>query len=85
MLDRFEKFMERLSRVDIEQFTEHYADLKYFESKTGRRPNETERHSYKNNEAPSSASPRKSGNKDLEDLIKSTDDMVCGQFTLVIE
>ncbi|KAK2584112.1 hypothetical protein KPH14_006553 [Odynerus spinipes] len=32
-LDRFEVFMKRLSDIDIEQFTEHYCDLKYFEAK----------------------------------------------------
>ncbi|XP_012251889.2 5'-3' exoribonuclease 1 isoform X2 [Athalia rosae] len=77
-LDNFEKFMEKLSRVDIEQFTEQYADLKYFESKTGRRPNDTERHSYKNSEGMAETSPKKSGNKELEDLIKSIDDMLLG-------
>lgn len=81
-LDRFEKFMEKLSRVDIEQFAEHYADLKYFESKTGRRPNETERHSYKNSESLADSSPKNTANKDkdLEDLIKSTDEMVRNDF-----
>ncbi|XP_046595171.1 5'-3' exoribonuclease 1 isoform X1 [Neodiprion lecontei] len=77
-LDRFEKLMERLSRVDIEQFAEHYADLKYFESKTGRRPNETERHTYHNSEDASEASAKNPGNKDLEDLIKSTYNMFSG-------
>ncbi|XP_014226840.1 5'-3' exoribonuclease 1 isoform X1 [Trichogramma pretiosum] len=36
-LARFEKFMEKLGQYDMEQFDEIYADLKYFEAKTGRR------------------------------------------------
>ena len=35
-LDRFEKFMDALSQIDIEHFRDHLADLKYFEAKTGR-------------------------------------------------
>lgn len=42
-LPRFEKFMETLAALDMDNFTEHYADLKYFEAKTGRKPNEHER------------------------------------------
>lgn len=75
-LYRFEKFMERLSRLDLKQFNEHYADLKYFESKVGRKPNETERHVYKKPEDKEAASPKKIQNKDLEALIKSTAEMV---------
>lgn len=75
-LDRFEKFMEKLSRLDVEQFNEHYADLKFFESKTGRRPNESERHVYKKSEDGETASPKKIQNKDLEALIKNTTEMV---------
>ena len=41
--ERFEKYLESLRSIDIENFTEHYADLKYFEAKTGRRPNDKER------------------------------------------
>ncbi|KAL6430823.1 hypothetical protein ACFW04_006974 [Cataglyphis niger] len=74
-LDRFEKFMEKLSRLDLEQFNEHYADLKYFESKTGRRPNETERHVYKKSEDDETAFSQKIQNKDLDALIKSTTEM----------
>lgn len=36
-LDRFQKFMEKLSSFDINQFKETYADMKYFESKTNRK------------------------------------------------
>lgn len=42
-LERFEKFMEELASVDTDHFTEQYADLKYFEAKTGRRMNETDK------------------------------------------
>ncbi|XP_063223399.1 5'-3' exoribonuclease 1 isoform X2 [Bacillus rossius redtenbacheri] len=48
-LQGFEKYMEKLSEYDVEQFQETLADLKFFEGKTGRRPNETKRHSYKPN------------------------------------
>jgi len=75
-LDRFEKFMEKLSRLDVEQFNEHYADIKFFESKTGRRPNESERHVYKKSEDSETASPKKTQNKELDVLIKSTTEMV---------
>ena len=68
--------MERLSRLDVEQFNEQYADIKFFESKTGRRPNESERHIYKKTEENESASPKKTQNKDLDALIKSTREMV---------
>lgn len=78
-LDRFEKFMEKLSRLDLEQFNEHYADLKYFESKTGRRPNETERHVYKKSEDDENV-VQKIQNKDLDALIKSTAEMSLGHF-----
>lgn len=42
-LTRFQTFMESLSSIDIEHFSDQYADLKYFEAKTGRRPNDQER------------------------------------------
>ncbi|XP_011151267.1 5'-3' exoribonuclease 1 isoform X2 [Harpegnathos saltator] len=77
-LNRFEKFMERLSRLDVKQFNEHYADLKYFESKTGRKPNEFERHIYKKSEDGEATSPKKIQNKDLDALIKSTAEMSLG-------
>lgn len=79
-LDRFEKFMEKLSRLDLEQFNEQYADIKFFESKTGRRPNESERHVYKKSEDSETASPKKTQNKDLDALIKSTTEMSLGNF-----
>lgn len=42
-LPRFEQFMKSLSEIDMENFQETYADMKYFEAKTGRRYNERER------------------------------------------
>ncbi|CAG4976578.1 unnamed protein product [Colias eurytheme] len=42
-LARFEVFMQELAKIDKEKFQDTYADLKYFEMKTGRRPNMLER------------------------------------------
>ncbi|XP_015607830.1 5'-3' exoribonuclease 1 isoform X2 [Cephus cinctus] len=79
-MERFEKFMEKLSSIDVQQFNEHNANLKYFEAKTGRRPNEYERTSYKkpDNSPEENTTPKKASNKDLEALIKSTNDMLLG-------
>ena len=35
--------MQELAKIDKEKFQDTYADLKYFEAKTGRRPNALER------------------------------------------
>lgn len=77
-LERFEKFMERLSQFDVEQFEEVYADLKYFEAKTGRRPNESERLSLRSSEdfEDFTGASSKSMSKDLANLIKATEDSV---------
>ncbi|XP_052738346.1 5'-3' exoribonuclease 1 [Bicyclus anynana] len=48
-LVRFEIFMQELAKIDKEKFQDTYADLKYFEGKTGRRPNAMERKEYKPN------------------------------------
>ncbi|XP_047520922.1 5'-3' exoribonuclease 1 isoform X3 [Pieris napi] len=48
-LARFEVFMQELAKIDKEKFQDTYADLKYFEMKTGRRPNANERKDYKPN------------------------------------
>lgn len=37
--------MKELASLDKENFQETYADLKFFEEKTGRKPNEMERKS----------------------------------------
>ncbi|GJQ70278.1 putative 5'-3' exoribonuclease [Trypoxylus dichotomus] len=62
-LSRFEKFMESLAAIDLDNFQEQYADIKYFEMKTGRRPNGKQRKSYKLGEW-------KQDNDDSEDLIQ---------------
>ncbi|XP_076236219.1 5'-3' exoribonuclease pacman [Calliopsis andreniformis] len=80
-LDRFEKFMERLSRFDTIQFSEHYADLKYFESKTGRCLTEFDKSNNKkleeNEEIPS---PRKIQDKEFDALLRSAAEMSGGRF-----
>ncbi|XP_068630377.1 5'-3' exoribonuclease 1 [Battus philenor] len=48
-LGRFEVFMQELAKIDKEKFQDTYTDLKYFEGKTGRRPNALERKEYKPN------------------------------------
>ncbi|XP_044577629.1 5'-3' exoribonuclease 1 isoform X2 [Cotesia glomerata] len=80
-LERFEKFMDQLSHIDVERFAETLADLKYFEGKTGRRPNESERTSYrKSKDSPEQLdSPIKTPmNKDLSALIQATDEILLG-------
>ncbi|CAK1604510.1 unnamed protein product [Parnassius mnemosyne] len=48
-LSRFEIFMQELAKIDKEKFQDTYTDLRYFEAKTGRRPNAQERKEYKPN------------------------------------
>lgn len=36
-LERFQKFVDDLSKVDMDNFSETYADLVYFAAKTGRK------------------------------------------------
>lgn len=81
-LERFEKFMVALAAIDKDNFNEQYADLKYFQSKTGRRPNGNERKCYKirNLEAwvpdEDVAPSKKPMSSDLAALIKSTDELL---------
>ncbi|KAJ8687572.1 hypothetical protein QAD02_023366 [Eretmocerus hayati] len=70
-LERFEKFMAKLGEYDLEQFDEIYADLKFFESKTGRRLNESTRSSKSSPD--DSTSPKKT-NKALDALINATEE-----------
>lgn len=78
-LERFEKFMQRLAVIDVEHFAETLADLKYFEAKTGRRPNENERTSYrKSKDSPEHVASQKNTNKELDALIASTDEILLG-------
>ncbi|KAK0166620.1 hypothetical protein PV327_004112 [Microctonus hyperodae] len=90
-LVRFEKFMERLAVTDVEHFTENLADLKYFEGKTGRLPNEIEQTRYNKlnefEESPkntrtisTSQSSPKIMNKDLNALIQMTDEILLGHL-----
>nr|CAD7611839.1 unnamed protein product [Timema genevievae] len=74
-LKRFEKYMESLSSFDLEQFQETNADLKYFEGKTGRRPNEKERHSYKKQIKENGANPSPPETS-LEKLVRESKEMI---------
>ena len=62
--------MGKLAEYDLEQFDEIYADLKYFEAKTGRRLNESERNS---KSSPDENSTPKKTNKALDALIMATE------------
>ncbi|XP_071874436.1 5'-3' exoribonuclease pacman isoform X1 [Bombus fervidus] len=80
-LDRFEKFMERLSRFDTLQFSEYYADLKYFESKIGRSLTETENSNDKRSgSTEETRSPRKMQDKEFDALLRSAADMSTGKY-----
>ncbi|GLG99705.1 5'-3' exoribonuclease 1 [Gryllus bimaculatus] len=128
-LKRFQKYMEKLSAFDINQFRETYADLKYFEGKTGRKLGSKERTVYKNkdgeenkvatlqdiaalvkeagqenpvnsreeaqSDGPNTESPKSDGNgaklggsgkrvlnRELEALIKETEDLLLGSSAL---
>lgn len=70
-LERFEKFMERLSRLDIEQFNEYLTDLKYLENKMGRKFNQYESPMCQNVEDGKNSSPKQI-NKDTQ----ATEEMV---------
>ncbi|XP_044728242.1 5'-3' exoribonuclease 1 isoform X2 [Chrysoperla carnea] len=78
-LERFGKFLNELSSIDTDAFEENYADLKYFEDKTGRRlenfekPKTLEPFSFDNEEAEVTTST--SMKNDLIDLVSATDVM----------
>ncbi|XP_026751467.1 5'-3' exoribonuclease 1 isoform X2 [Galleria mellonella] len=79
-LGRFEIFMQELAKIDKEKFQDVYTDLKYFEGKTGRRPNAMERREYKpNNDETFNVNIEdiKSNKPDdeLQALINATEDM----------
>ncbi|XP_063821107.1 5'-3' exoribonuclease 1 [Ostrinia nubilalis] len=79
-LQRFEIFMQELAKIDKEKFNEVYVDLKYFEAKTGRRPNAQERKQYKpNNDETFNVDVEDIKNNkpddDLQALINATEDM----------
>lgn len=69
-LERFEKFMNKLGNYDMEHFDEIYADLKFLESKTGRRINENE------NLQDGGTSPKRIMNKALSALIMNSESEV---------
>lgn len=69
--------MEKLGHYDVEHFDEIYADLKFFEAKTGRRLNENERNSKSSSDE--TASPKKT-NKALNALIMATQTEVNHHF-----
>lgn len=77
-LDRFEKFMERLSLFDMIQFSDHYADLKYFESKTGRPLTEASDKvsRIKSEGSEETMSPKRLPDKEFEALLRSAAEMV---------
>ncbi|XP_003702478.2 5'-3' exoribonuclease pacman [Megachile rotundata] len=78
-LDRFEKFMERLSSFDILKFSEHYADLKYLEGKMGRPLTETEKVNHRKSESSEqNSSPKKAQDKRFNAFIKAVDEMSIG-------
>ncbi|XP_076630209.1 5'-3' exoribonuclease pacman [Colletes latitarsis] len=75
-LDRFEKFMERLSRFDLLTFSDHWANLKYFESKTGRRLTESDKTDCKKLEDNKEILFSKSAeDKEFDALLRSAADM----------
>ncbi|XP_029050758.1 5'-3' exoribonuclease 1 [Osmia bicornis bicornis] len=78
-LDRFEKFMERLSCFDILKFSEHYADLKYLEGKMGRPLTETDKPNHKKSEGnEQNLSPKKMQDKEFCALLRAAVDMTLG-------
>lgn len=82
-LDRFEKFMERLSRFDILQFSEYYADLKYLESKTGRSLIETEKLNEKKSSNEEIRSPKKVQDKEFDMLLRTAAEMVFKSYLFI--
>ncbi|XP_028162339.1 5'-3' exoribonuclease 1 [Ostrinia furnacalis] len=79
-LQRFEIFMQELAKIDKEKFNVVYVDLKFFEAKTGRRPNAQERKQYKpNNDETFNVDVEDIKNNkpddDLQALINATEDM----------
>ncbi|XP_076684631.1 5'-3' exoribonuclease pacman isoform X2 [Andrena cerasifolii] len=78
-LDRFERFMERLSRFDTLQFAEHYADLKYLESKSERRFTESVRPNRKKlDDGEEVPPPKRAQDKEFDVLLRSIAEMSAG-------
>ncbi|XP_015189014.1 PREDICTED: 5'-3' exoribonuclease 1 isoform X2 [Polistes dominula] len=72
-LDRFEVFMERLSRIDVENFAEYYCDFKYLEAKINKYKNTTSdgQMSLKDDDSSQTCSP----SIKVDDLLKPFVDM----------
>lgn len=87
-LERFGKFLNELSSIDTDAFEENYADLKYFEDKTGRRlenfekPKTLEPFSFDNEETEVTTST--SMKNDLIDLVSATDVMVSNKNSILV-
>lgn len=75
-LDRFEKFMKRLSRLDKLHFSDHYEILKYFESKTGKRFIESDKTCKKLENNEEILSPQRIQDKEFDALLRSAAEMV---------
>ncbi|XP_076181018.1 5'-3' exoribonuclease pacman isoform X2 [Ptiloglossa arizonensis] len=79
-LDRFEKFMKRLSRLDKLHFSDHYEILKYFESKTGKRFIESDKTCKKLENNEEILSPQRIQDKEFDALLRSAAEMSLGEF-----
>ncbi|XP_076757496.1 5'-3' exoribonuclease pacman isoform X1 [Xylocopa sonorina] len=80
-LDRFEKFMERLSKFDMLKFSEYHADVKYLESKTGRPLVENERVNHiKSDSSDGTPSPKRMPDKEIDALLRSAAEMSIGRY-----
>lgn len=75
--------MERLSRFDILQFSEYYADLKYLESKTGRSLIETEKLNEKKSNNEEIRSPKKVQDKEFDMLLRTAAEMVFKSYLFI--
>ncbi|OAD52342.1 5'-3' exoribonuclease 1 [Eufriesea mexicana] len=80
-LDRFEKFMEKLSRFDILQFSEYYADLKFLETKTGKYFIKTAKQNDKTSRSSEETySPQKIQDKEFNALLRTAAEMSLGRY-----
>nr|XP_033337296.1 5'-3' exoribonuclease 1 [Megalopta genalis] len=78
-LDRFEKFIERLSRFDLLQFSTHYADLKYLEGKMERRfPNSDIPMCKKPEDSNNIPTPKRVQDKEFDNLLRAAADTTLG-------
>lgn len=83
-LERFQQFMEALSKVDLEHFSEYYSDLKYLEAKRANNLKDIKVDSkYMIDkfldsclEEQQDSMPKKFRDSGLEALIKATDDIL---------